>query len=106
MNSIYGNLTNNHRFKKYIIGYGLSFGQNTWRLNYGIAEPDTLPPSRPPVTISSQSLGFVFQNYIQTGKRFHLGIVYRPSILNLNMEPRWQYEHLISLDLAWKIRLK
>jgi hypothetical protein len=105
MYSVYSSLTDNFRFRRFTLGYGLNFSRNTWKLVYH-DRFDPPPPTREPATKSSNSIGFTIDGYYQLGKRFHVGLIYRPTLLNLKPEVDFKYEHLISIDFAWKIRLK
>lgn len=105
MYSVYTSLTDNYRFSRYTLGYGLNFSRNTWNLAYH-DRFDPLPSTREPATKSSNSIGFTIDGYYQIGKRFHVGLIYRPTLLNLKPEVDLKYEHLISIDFAWKLRLK
>lgn len=104
MSSRYTSLSNNHRFRRFIIGYGLSYARNTWDFRY--YDRFQPPPStRDPVKKSSNALGLIFTTYFQFGEQFHMGAVYRPTFYSLYRTDVFLYEHLISIDLAWKIRL-
>ncbi len=105
MSSIYFGLTNNYQFNSFTIGYGLNFSKNTWNYNYSTFG-DSPPPSREPVTKSSQSIGLILNSYYQLGEHFNIGLIYRPTFFNVYPKPETKYEHLISVDLAWKIKLK
>lgn len=39
-------------------------------------------------------------------KRFNIGIMYRPDFYQFGANNKFTYQHVISLDLVWKIRLK
>lgn len=105
MSSKYLSFSNNHKYKRFSVGYGLSFAKNTWDFRYydRFGPP---PPTREPVMKSNYSLGLVFPVYCQLGERFHIGTIYRPSFYRPNATNKFAYEHLISIDFAWKIRLK
>ncbi|WP_289053816.1 hypothetical protein [Carboxylicivirga marina] len=103
MYSVYASLTDNHRIKRYTIGYGLNFSRNTWSLTY---HGGSVPATREPATKSDNSIGIIIDGYYQVGKRFHVGLIYRPTLLNVYPDVSFKYEHLISLDFKWKIRLK
>lgn len=105
MYSGYISLTNNYRFRRFTVGYGFNFSRNTWGLTYH-DRFDPPPPTREPVTKSSNSIGFTLDGYHQIGKRFYVGLIYRPTILNVYPDVHLKYEHLISLDLKWKFRIK
>lgn len=103
-NSVYLSLSNNHNFNRFTLGYGVSFGVNSWAVRFD-DRFDPPPPTREPVTKTSSFLGLVFPSYYKWSERFHIGLIYRPTLLRLNIEPQIKYEHLISIDFAWKIRL-
>jgi hypothetical protein len=94
--STFLSLTNNHKIKRFSFGYGLSFGQNKWRYN-SITSSDSSKLK------NHNALGFMFPFYLQTGKTFNIGVLYRPTFIRFNTPTTFQYEHLISIDLAWKI---
>ena len=103
--STFISISNNHKIKRFSVGYGFSFAQNTWNFKYSnwLNPP---PPSHEPVRKSNHSFGMVFPVYFQTGEYFNLGIVYRPSFFRPDAINKFEYEHLISIDFAWKIRIK
>jgi hypothetical protein len=105
LSSRYLSLSNNHRIRRFSVGYGLSYTKNTWDLRY-YDRLDEPPPSRAPIRKSHHSFGFIFPGYLQLGKRFHLGLVYRPTFFSPDQSEKFKYEHLISVDFGWKIRLK
>lgn len=62
------------------------------------------------VTTSSQihrnlNLGLTFNTYYRLGKTAHLGLIYQPSFVPLRGDPAIIYEHLISLEINWRIKL-
>ena len=104
MSSAYLSLSNNHKIKRFSLGYGLSYVENTWDFrNYG---RDKTISTREPVKKTNNALGFIFSSYFQATPHFYIGVIYRPTFLRLNIAPTFKYEHLISIDFAWKIRLK
>lgn len=105
MYSIYTSLTDNYKFRRFTVGYGVNFSRNTWKLVYH-DRFDPPPPSREPSTKSSNSFGFTLDGYHQIGKRFYIGLIYRPTFLNVYPDVDFKYEHLISMDFRWKIRIK
>lgn len=105
MTSLYGSVSHQHRLRRLTLGYGVSFGENVWDLRY-LDAFDAPPPTRDPVRRRSVVLGTVFPLYYQLGANFHLGLIYRPTFLQRSETSSFVYEHLVSLDFAWKIRMK
>jgi hypothetical protein len=105
--SQYISISNNHKIRRFSIGYGLCFARNTWFYNY-IDRWDPPPPTRDlyPVTKTHYSFGLVFPAYFQLSENFNLGLVYRPTFYRPFLPNKFAYEHLISIDFAWKIRVK
>ncbi len=104
MSSSYLSISNNYRIKNFLIGYGLSYSKNTWDLRY-YEWGQTEPPTREPVMKSNNAFGFVFPIYYMFGEHFFAGVVYRPSIFRLSTTNPFYYEHLLSIDFGWKIRI-
>lgn len=102
--SKYISLSNNYRIKRFTLGYGFSYAKNTFEVRY-YKRFDPPPPTREPVKKSHHSIGLVFPAYYQTGPHSRIGIVYRPSFFRPDIPDKWMYEHFISLDFVWKIRL-
>lgn len=105
MSSWYISLSNNHKLWRFTTGYGLSFGKNIWDFGYYSWEEE-LPPTKAPITKSHYAFGLIFPAYFQLSEHFNIGVVYRPTFYRPNMTDKFAYEHLISIDFAWKIRLK
>jgi hypothetical protein len=105
MYSVNTSLTDNFKFRRFTVGYGLNYSRNTWELVYH-DRFDPPPPTREPVSKSSSIIGFTFDGYHQIGKRFYVGLIYRPTLLNIYPDVDFKYEHLISLDFKLKIRLR
>ena len=98
ISSDYISLSNNHKIKRITVGYGLSYViNNTWQ--YGEWKILNFFAPIESIKKSHNAFGLIFSTYFQTGKYFNIGIVYRPTLAN-----KFAYEHLISIDFAWKIR--
>jgi hypothetical protein len=102
MSSQYISLSNNFRIKRFSIGYGLSCSKNIWDHRYYVWG-DTPPPKREPIKKTDYSIGLIFPFYVQTGEHFSIGLIYRPSFLTIEPVTKFKYNHLISIDFAWKI---
>ncbi|MCL2598157.1 MAG: hypothetical protein FWD66_11020 [Paludibacter sp.] len=106
--SEYIGLTNNHRYRYFSLGYGLSYSHNSWMRTYnGGYTPDGIRDDIPPnKEYTDNTLGLLFTTYWTSKFGLSLGIIYRPNFIRLNTSPVFKYEHLISIDFAWRIRLK
>ncbi|NVK28106.1 MAG: hypothetical protein HWE14_08680 [Flavobacteriia bacterium] len=98
-------LTNNHHIgERIVIGYGLSYAKN--RYNYQDQRwMDTTITLNDGISKSHFSFGLAFSSYYRFSEHFHLGLIYRPTYYRFNTSEPLAYEHVISLDLAWKFRL-
>jgi hypothetical protein len=105
MSSTYIGVSNNHKIRNFSLGYGLSFAKNTWNLHYSGSQRDTLPIDKQPRKRSGSAIGFIFPIYYQFGQHFYAGVIYRPTFYRFSTSNQFSYEHLISIDVGWKIRL-
>jgi len=96
MSSRYISISNNHKLRRFTIGYGLSCAKNTWDFRY-YDRFDPPPPTRETVKKSSNAFGLIFPTYFQVGEHFNIGVVYRPTFYRPNMIEKFKYEHLITL---------
>jgi hypothetical protein len=101
-------LTDNFHIRRFRLGYGLNFASNTWDIHghwyreYWEREPDEEPVWIPNRTRTNNMLDLALSAHYRFTNHFHLGVIYRPSFLNLS-RPRLMYEHTISIDLMWRI---
>ena len=98
------NLSNNILLDRLSIGYGISYAQNTWNYTRTFIA-DSVPPSRDLVNRKSKNLGLIINSYYRIGNSFHMGLIYRRYFLKFDNGIFYDYEHVISLDLMWKIRI-
>lgn len=103
INSYYWGLSNNHKIKRFSLGYGFCFAKNSWELINNNWDENS--STRKPVTKTNYVVGLVFPIYFQITPAFYFGIIYRPTFLRVNVLPTYKYEHSISLDIGWKIPL-
>lgn len=98
-------VSNNRKLNKFIYGYGLNYAVNYW--NYTNEYYDEINVTN--VTINkrftNRNLGLHLNSYFQVSNNFYIGVVYQPSIINLDFKPKLIYEHSLSLDFAWKVSL-
>lgn len=105
LNSAFINVTDNFRFGRNSFGYGINYSVNVWELEY----EDRFNP--PPQTREStqkinKSFGVTMNFYHQFTNKFHTGLMYKPSFLMVYPKTSLEYEHLISIDFMWKLKLK
>jgi|GEM_PF-5791753 len=105
-------LTDNFHIGRWQLGYGLNFARNRWVSHGYFDVPDgeiRWEESEnwewiPGKFNANNILGLALSTHYRLGNRFHLGLIYRPSFIELsNFRP--MYEHTISIDLLWKIHL-
>ena len=105
-------LTDNFHIGRFRFGYGLNFARNIWVLTGYFDAPNEkreweyreywewIDGKRN----VNNMLGLALSTHSRLGNSFHLGLIYRPTFINLlNFRP--MYEHTISIDLLWKIHL-
>ena len=107
LSSFYFNVTDNFIKNRFTIGYGLNYSTNRWKEwtrdfdngngNFGVVTSSQ--------TFINRNLGFTFNSYYRLGKTIHIGLIYQPSLLNLSDKPKFISEHLISLEVNWRIKL-
>jgi hypothetical protein len=90
-------LTSNHSIGRLSFGYGIHYSKNYWWTDY----EDVLPNRK-----SSNSLGVAFNLYHKFTRNFFVGLIYNPTVLKLDPVKKYEYEHLISFDIGYKIRLR
>ena len=105
LSSKYISLSNNHKIRQFSIGYGLSYTKNCWIFyKRGFQIPPFI--KKQIHKESYNAFGFIIPTYYQPGNYFNIGVVYRPTFYRPNMTDKFAYEHIISVDFAWKIRIK
>ncbi|MCX2743094.1 hypothetical protein OO013_04415 [Mangrovivirga sp. M17] len=97
ISSSYFSLSHNHKIKRHKLGYGVVYSMDNVK-----PEEEGYDDYMPRLT--NKSLGLVGSYYYQLGRAFHLGFVYRPTFISLDQFES-SYQHSISLDIAWKIRI-
>lgn len=106
LSSSYISLSNNHRVKRFTFGYGLVFSQNGYSIDYGDNSLNIEVPKKDSEYIKHIAFGNTFSAYYQLRKSLHIGVIYRPTYYRPNLTQKFGYEHLISVDFMWKIKLK
>ncbi|MEQ9262496.1 MAG: hypothetical protein RLP14_04975 [Owenweeksia sp.] len=101
--SLFVNLTHGFRNQRFSHSHGLSLSRNIYKNTVWSDEP--LQNQTTSIYSTSNAFGLYFDVYIQLNNSFHLGVTYRPSVWRFSDGRSQAYEHLMSLDLAWKLPL-
>jgi hypothetical protein len=106
--SRFAGLSNNHRYKFLSFGYGLSYSHNSWKYFSGNRDQEydnyaDIPPDK---KYTDNRLGLMFTGYWLPNRNFYIGLIYRPDFVSLSSSSPVKYQHLISIDIGFRIRLK
>lgn len=104
VSSVFYTATHNHHIKRFTFGYGVSFSRNRWGIYNGMGTADSIDHIIAKRVSYSAGLS-VISNY-RVWRNFHVGFIYRPSFIRFQEKERFKYEHLLALELAWRIRLR
>ncbi|MEZ4772011.1 MAG: hypothetical protein R3D00_02435 [Bacteroidia bacterium] len=100
--SSYFSITNNHQKNRITYGYGVNYSINTWAQGFRSLGDSVLSTRN---QITNQAIGLTLNCYYRIGKSFNLGAIYRPTYFRQSKSLGSEYEHLISIELLWRIRL-
>jgi len=100
--SSYFSMTHNHKKNRITYGYGFNYSINTWAEGFRSFE-EAIPNTRNQIT--NKVLGLTVNSYYRIGKSFNIGLIYRPTFFQTDDRLQNKYEHLISIDFLWRIRL-
>ncbi|WP_417352995.1 hypothetical protein [Flavobacterium alkalisoli] len=100
--SVYTTLTDNYQLKRFSLGYGLSYTNNRWHYNYG----DDNYTNEKNKNEKSKNIGLSLNAYYDFGKTFHVGFIYNPTLVSVYPQTELLYQHTISFEILWKIRIK
>jgi long-subunit fatty acid transport protein len=95
-------LSNNHKIKRFSIGYGVSFTNNTWEYK----SEGWFFSSKKHLKKNHKAFGFIFPLTYQFTNNFNIGFVYRPTFYRPNMTDKFVYESLTSVGCVLKVRMK
>ncbi|TYB79228.1 hypothetical protein [Bizionia myxarmorum] len=94
-------LTDNIKINRFSIGYGLNYAFNTYNFMDNSDYENEIK-----ITRKSQSFGLSTDVYFQFGRYFFVGVVYKPSLYQIQPKSEFTYEHLVSLDFAFKFPVR
>jgi hypothetical protein len=95
-------LTDNFKPGRYTFGYGLSYSVNYWSYHSG---DDYMPGDKRSTSQTNRSVGLALSSYFQVTEAFFIGVLYNPSFYTIDPVGEFSYQHTLSLDLMWKIKL-
>jgi hypothetical protein len=101
MTTAYLSVTDNFRVGRQRFGYGANVARNGWRLADTYDSTGTVARHQ-----ANLALGLTLTTYHQLAERFFVGVIYRPSLVQIHPTRAVGYEHLLSLDVQWKIKLR
>jgi hypothetical protein len=99
-NSLFLSARHNHATGSFDIGYGFSYSRFNWE------ETNNADPSFITQKQNTQTLGLSLATQYHINSKFHLGLLYQPALLNLSEGSRLDYQHLLSLELIFKFRIR
>jgi len=104
--SVYLSLSMHRKISPLSYGLGVTYGQNAWGLN-DVENIDVNGDVYHSYEGGSESVFGIYSSaQLQMTDAFHIGFIYRPTFLQNSGNTIFKYEHLISLDFAWKFRLR
>jgi hypothetical protein len=103
MTSVYVSASNNHRLDRLSLGYGLTFARNGWNYSPDLDEPERY--RRSAVSKYSNAAGLLATASLRLGRKFHIGLNYKPYLIRFSRTNTFDYQHVINFELLWKFRL-
>ena len=97
MSSIYLTFLNNKEYEKWTLGYGITYGRNTWRFINNTEKTGIL--LKESVTESYNVIGVQAQAFYRLKNNFYTGIIYRPTYIRTGPNLTNEYEHFIVQSL-------
>lgn len=108
LSTLYFSLTDNFNSGNFYMGYGLSYSRNYWSYSRsGFFMDDAEEPVESIYIEShSTSIGMLTNVYFRLSKMVSVGVIYRPDFYRITPTTEFIYEHLISLDLSFKVPVR
>jgi hypothetical protein len=98
--TIYASVKNNNAIGSFDLGYGVNVSKLTW--SKITLDSATTFYKR----ISNVNIGLSLSAQYRVANNCRLGVLYQPGLLNTSFKPAVNYQHYISLNLIWKLRIK
>lgn len=101
LSTYYLEFTDNFKWGRLNLGYGVNFSKNNWRF---VNESDFTNVTR--INRNSNSFGLTANSYFELAEGLFIGGFYRPTFYRIHPNANFTYEHLISLDFLFKIPIR
>jgi len=101
-------LTDNYQMGRLQLGYGPAFISNGWSWQRDESTDISFDPDNPnkrSEQLINRSLGASLTANYRLGRAFYLSLLYNPSIYAIKPVGEFKYEHAISFELLWKIKM-
>ena len=103
LSTAYFSITDNYHLKRFSFGYGLNYSMNLFNEYYRHLFADTsttvFPEGRG--LIINKTIGLTLNSYFRLGKTAHVGLIYRPTFVNLSPPAGFNLEHALMLEFCW-----
>jgi hypothetical protein len=98
--TLFASARNNNVIGSFDLGYGLNLSKLIWKKTFSDSAVSTEQSKK------SIGLGVSLAAQCRIGNYFRLGLLYQPCIINTSFKPVVNYQHYLSLNLIWKLRVK
>lgn len=98
--TLFGNLRNNYIVGSFDLGYGVNFSKLNWRITNN-KDITFVPQSK-----YSFGMGLSLVSQYRIGKHFRIGVLYQPNFFTLSPKSDFDYQHYISIEGVWKIKIR
>ena len=95
--------TYNRVVGRFTLGIGLNYSNNLIARG-SRSLGDTLVPNYSD-NRENRTIGFTTNGFYRLGKTFNVGVIYRPTFYNFKPNSAFKYDHLLSIEFNWRIRL-
>jgi hypothetical protein len=98
--NFFASLRNNNIVGRFDLGYGISVSKLRWQQDRRDSGSITRQLKK------SITAGLSLAAQYRIGQYFRFGILYQPGIINTSYKPTFDYQHYLSLNLIWKLKVK
>ncbi len=103
LSSVFVSLSNNHQFNRLSVGYGVAFARNMWEFVYKKEYQFIIMENK---KSAHNAIGLVVPVHFTVFDNFNIGAIYRPTFYTFGHSTKFQYEHLLSLEFSYKVRIR